>query len=229
MKQKITIPESLSDLTLEQYQKFLKVVDTNTDEVFIGQKMVQIFCDVPLLSVEHMAKKDFEEITAILTNILNQTPEFKPTFEFKGEEYGFIPNLNDDIKMGEFVDLDNLAGDWDEMVQFMSIIYRPITKKMGKKYLIEPYEAKKFDEFKDLPLDIVISTQLFFWSLGSKLLQHTLNSGQNLLQNKRVREKLQNHLELDGAGTAQLLNSLEMTSQKLMQSLNQSFIPAYFI
>ena len=127
------------------------------------------------------------------------------------------------------LDLDNLAGNWDEMVQFMSILYRPITEKLGKKYLIEPYEAKKFDDFKDLPLDIVISTQLFFWSLGTKLLQHTLNSGQKLLQTKEVQERLRNHSELDGAGMPQLLNSLEMTTQKLMKSLNQNFIPAYFI
>lgn len=163
MKQKISIPETLNDLTLEQYQKFLKVVDGNTDELFIRKKMVQIFCNVPLIYVEHISKADFDDITTKIIEVLNQTPDLTIKFSLNNVEYGFIPSLEDDITLAEFVDLDNLTGNWEEMQQFMSILYRPIAKKKGNKYKIEPYKAKKFEDFKDMPLGIVIGSQLFFF------------------------------------------------------------------
>lgn len=229
MKQKITIPETLNDLTLEQYQAFLKVVDNNTDELFIRKKMVQIFCDVPLIYVEHINKGDFDEITAKIIEVLNETPELTLKFTLNNVEYGFIPSLEDDITLAEFVDLDNLTGNWDEMQQFMSILYRPITKKKGDKYKIQPYKAKKFDDFKAIPLGIVIGSQLFFWTLGNTLLKTTASYGHKALQSKEIQEKLLKGSVLAGAGTPQLANSLEMTVQKLRKSLNQSFIPRYFI
>lgn len=229
MKQKISIPETLNDLTLEQYQKFLKVVDGNTDELFIRKKMVQIFCNVPLIYVEHISKVDFDEITAKIIEVLNQTPDLTIKFSLNNVEYGFIPSLEDDITLAEFVDLDNLAGNWEEMQQFMSILYRPITKKKGNKYKIEPYKAKKFEDFKDMPLGIVIGSQLFFWTLGRQLLQLTNSFGQKALQAKEIQEKLQKDSELGGVGMPQLVNSLDMTTRKLMESLNQNFIPRYFI
>ncbi|MBD3660801.1 MAG: hypothetical protein HUJ11_01160 [Arenibacter algicola] len=229
MKQKISIPETLNDLTLEQYQKFLKVVDGNTDELFIRKKMVQIFCNVPLIYVEHISKADFDDITTKIIEVLNQTPELTIKFSLNNVEYGFIPSLEDDITLAEFVDLDNLTGNWEEMQQFMSILYRPIAKKKGNKYKIEPYKAKKFEDFKDMPLGIVIGSHIFFWTLSRQLLKLTTSSGLKALQAKEIQEKLEKDSVLGGVGMPQLVNSLDMTTQKLMEYLSQIFIPRYFI
>ena len=115
MKQKVIIPERLSDLTLSQYQKFLKVVDGNEDDLFIRKKMVQIFCDLPLIEVEYIKKNDFDEITAQIIKVLGETPDLQERFEHNGIQYGMIPNLNDDISLGEFIGLDQLTGNWDAM------------------------------------------------------------------------------------------------------------------
>lgn len=229
MKQKITIPETLNDLTLDQYLRFLKVVDGNTDELFIRKKMVQIFCDVPLIYVEHIKQIDFGQITQQIISVLNETPDLTPRFNLNNVEYGFIPDLDKDMSLAEFVDLDNLTGNWDELVQFMSILYRPITKKKGNKYRIEPYKAKKFEDFKDMPLGIAIGSQLFFWRLGTQLLQLMTNYGLKALQTKEIQEKLPKVSGKDGAGTLQYQTSLETTSQELTKYLAKSFIPPYFI
>lgn len=229
MKQKITIPETLNDLTLDQYLRFLKVVDGNTDELFIRKKMVQIFCDVPLIYVEHIKQIDFGQITEQIISVLNETPDLTPRFILNNVEYGFIPDLDRDMSLAEFVDLDNLTGNWYELVQFMSILYRPITKKKGNKYSIEPYKAKKFEDFKGIPLGIAIGAQLFFWRLGSKLLKATTSFGLKALQTKEIQEKLPKVSGKDGGGTHQYATSLTTTSQELTKYLAKSFIPPYFI
>lgn len=224
VKIELTIPDSMSDLTLEQYQKFLKVIEVNDDEIFIRKKMVQIFCNVPLLDVDKMGQADFAEISEALVKVLDETPSLTRTFELNGVEYGFIPDF-DKITLGEYVDLDFITGNWDEMVQFMSILYRPIKKKKKSKYKIEPYKTEKFDDFKDMPLDIVIGSQLFFWTIGNQLLKHIKSSSLHHLETPKVQQRLAETLVKDGVGTHQLVNSLDMMSQRFQKSLDKHFLP----
>jgi hypothetical protein len=44
MKVDINIPDSLAEVTLEQYQKYLKIQNENKDEKFLAVKMIEIFC-----------------------------------------------------------------------------------------------------------------------------------------------------------------------------------------
>ena len=61
-------------------------------------------------------------------------------FEIDGVEYGFHPNMRD-LKLKEFVDLDNALGNgWENMHKIMGILYRPITNRKGDKYDIEDYD-----------------------------------------------------------------------------------------
>ncbi len=48
MKIELTIPSSMDEITLGQYQEFIKSQENNTDELFISQKLVSIFCQIPL-------------------------------------------------------------------------------------------------------------------------------------------------------------------------------------
>ena len=61
MKAKILVPESLSEITLNQYQKFLKISNENEDSLFLQQKMVEIFCNIELknvLNIKHYERKE---------------------------------------------------------------------------------------------------------------------------------------------------------------------------
>ena len=51
MEIEVKVPENLSEITLGQYQKYLKIQDGDNDEMFIAQKMIEIFCNVELLLI----------------------------------------------------------------------------------------------------------------------------------------------------------------------------------
>ena len=70
MKFDIYAPESLSDITLEQYMKFYKIQDGQEESNFIHQKMVEIFCNLDLKDVATIKYKSLKDK---IDNILNRT------------------------------------------------------------------------------------------------------------------------------------------------------------
>jgi hypothetical protein len=58
----------------------------------------------------------------------------------------------------------------------MAVMYRPIKETYQDKYSIVDYEINEDmqDLMKYAPLDVAISSSVFFWSLGSELLNHTM-------------------------------------------------------
>ncbi|MDG3582042.1 hypothetical protein [Galbibacter pacificus] len=225
MKQTLTIPTSLKDITLKSYQRFLDVAE-DSDEQFIREKMIQIFCGVELLHIQHIPSKDFIEITDGITTVLSETPELKQTFKLDGITYGFIPNL-DKMSLGEFIDLDTHIGNWQKMHIAMSVLYRPITEKKGEKYRIEAYEGEPNEAFKKMPLDIVIGSMLFFWTIGNDLLNYIKNYLPRVAREQQ--KKVQETLIANGVGTSQLTHSVEGITSELRQSLNRTFIPPSII
>ena len=63
MKVDIEIPESLNEITLEQYQRYLKIQDNNEDEKFLAVKMIEIFCD---MRGDHVLQMRATDINSIL-------------------------------------------------------------------------------------------------------------------------------------------------------------------
>ncbi len=176
MRVEINIPSKLEDITLEQYQRFEKVnTDENKDTSFLLHKTVEIFCGLDLKDALKINYRSVSVVIEKLNKIFLDTPKLTTTFNFKGVEYGFIPNL-DDMTLGEYIDLDSTYGKWEDMHKAMSVLYRPITTKSKGRYLIEEYDGfKNADNFKDLPLSIVFGTTVFFYSLSNELLETTLN------------------------------------------------------
>lgn len=175
MKVDIYIPDELSDITLEQYQKFAKLnTEENQNTNFLLHKMVEIFCRLDLKDIARIKFNYVTQIVNDLNNIFNTKTELIPTFKMKGVEYGMIPKL-DDITLGEYIDLDNNISDWDTMHKAMAVLYRPIKLKKDHRYQIEEYTGEEDAvKFKDMPLDVVMGSLVFFWSLSSELLQTTL-------------------------------------------------------
>ena len=69
MKVEIQIPSSLSEVTLEQYQKFTKLnTEANQDSSFLMHKTVEIFCN---LNLQDIAKVKFTYVQEILNDINN--------------------------------------------------------------------------------------------------------------------------------------------------------------
>ena len=174
MKFDIEIPDSLNEITLEQYQKYLKIQDNNEDEKFLAVKMIEIFCGIRGDHVLLMRATDINSIVQILTEMLNNTPKLQTMFKMKDTQYGFIPKL-DDMSFGEYIDLDTFIGDWQNMHRAMNVLYRPIVNQYGDRYNIEEYSVDSAEQMKDMPMSAVLGSIVFFYNLGMDLSKAMLN------------------------------------------------------
>ena len=173
MEVKIKVPTDLSDIPLHKYQKFHKVLEVNqnadANDLFIQEKMLQIFCDLPLSDALKYRKSDIDNVTEMITQTLEQKPDLVRTFKLGDTEFGFIPKL-EDMTFGEYIDLDNSIGDIKNLHKAMAVLYRPIKQKIKDKYLIEEYRGDNYHEaMLHTPMDAVVSSMLFFWNLGIEL------------------------------------------------------------
>ena len=175
MKIKLNVPENLSEITLAQYQRWVKIIDKEEEVgTFYQQKMIEIFCNAELQHIMQMRVKDIEEITTHLNTLFNEKPEFKPLFRLEDEEFGFIPKL-DEMTFGEYIDLDNYLTDWQQMDSAMAVLFRPVTFKRKGKYLIEDYVSSEKYDLSEMPLDVVLGSLVFFCNLKQELLKHILS------------------------------------------------------
>ena len=71
MKVKINIPTSLDEIPLKRYQDFLKVQSTSTDEEFVAQKMIEIFCGVELKNVVKIKVTDLNDLIQHFTKLFS--------------------------------------------------------------------------------------------------------------------------------------------------------------
>ena len=216
MKLEINVPDSLSEITLGQYQKFVKLYSGEVTEDFLALKMLEIFCGVKLSEAYQMRFKDVDGVVELLTEILNEKPQLVQRFRMKGIEYGFIPNL-DDMSFGEYVDLDTYIGDWQNIHRAMAVLYRPIKDKHGERYNLVPYEVVDAEMYKDMPLDAAISSVLFFYRLGIDLSRAMTNY---LEEGKESRLVQYLNSEKSGDGINQYTHLLKGILDDLNISLN---------
>jgi hypothetical protein len=220
MKTEIVIPTSLSEIPLKSYQEFMKVVEKSNDEEFIGQKTIEIFCGLKMKDVVKVKWSDVKSLTLHLNEIFKAKPKFQATFKIQDTEFGFIPNL-EDMSFGEYIDLESNISSVETFHKAMAVMYRPITKKVKDRY--EIFEYKGTDEFSDVmkyaPLNVVLGATVFFSTLGSDLVQHTLTSLEKEIQKnpKIMTLAKERNLIKDGDGTIQSMRFLKETLQSLMK------------
>ena len=222
---RVVIPTDLKEIKLSQYLRYLKVLkDNQDDETFVCIQMVAIFCNLSVTDVMKIPVNDFAEIVEQLAKVLDQKPERVKTFKMNGTEFGFIPNF-DKMTLGEHATIDSLLGNDENLSLLMSVLYRPITKKITPFYQIEDYDAdeSKAELFNDVRMDVVIGSILFFWNLSKELLSNILSH----LESKAMREGkyLEEVLENAGVGYNHLFDfqeSLELNLEKLEESLFMS-------
>ena len=217
MKIEINVPTSLSEVTLGQYQKFLKIAEDNPEGNFLNAKMIEIFCGIPLSDSYKLKMSSVIAIIDILNELLSQTPKRVEQFTMNGVEYGFIPDL-DEMSLGEYVDLDGSASDWNNMHIAMNVLYRKIKIKKSGKYNIVDYNVENPEKMKDMPLDAAIGSLFFFYNLGMELSKHTILSSNNLEEMEVYQEQLIS--QTNGDGISQFMVSLTEILQNLKISLN---------
>jgi len=218
MEIEVKVPENLSEITLGQYQKYLKIQDGDNDEMMIAQKMIEIFCNVELKYVTKMRWKDVQEITLTLSNMFDEDSKFTKMFTLDKVQYGFMPNL-DEITFGEFVDLDTYLGDWQQMDKAMSVLFRPVDINVRGRYNIKEYDGTMNEHLKEMPLSIALGAVFFLLNLGrelSQVMMDYLDKGV-LKDHLQVKEGLMQN----GIGIHQFTQQLKETLKDLNISQNK--------
>ena len=149
--------------------------------------------------------------------MLNETPTHIDKFTLNGTQYGFIPDL-DEMSLGEYVDLDGNASDWQKMHIAMNVLYRPIVTSRAGKYNIEEYTADDSEKMKAMPLGAAIGSLFFFYNLGIELSRHTILYSNNQAEMVAIQKQLNS--EANGDGINQFMHSLTDVLNDLKISLN---------
>ena len=171
---KLTIPDNWSDITIDTYQKYVKIQEGKGTEKNKVIKSLALLCNTKPFVVKKMAYSDLLEIMGIIKKMIDTEPkteDFKKVFKFNKIEYGFVPNLSK-LSTGEYIDLEAYCKNPIENLHIiMSILYRVVTFKRGERYAIESYDPDQFKEelFKECPMNIALSSLGFFLTLGSVL------------------------------------------------------------
>ena len=224
MERSLIVPTSLKDIKLHQYLEFEKLPETLSDFDRAIQT-ISIFCEINTHEIKQIPYKTLEKIIASIKEALSDDPGLVKTFELNGVKYGFIPNF-DKLSTAEFIDIDNYQKERDNLYKVMSVLYRPIVEGDDKKYLIEKYEGKIFDDFQEIPMAYVKGAMVFFCNLGIDLIAY--------IQKSLVAEKPKDlqmrefqRLVKNGDGMALYMDLLEETYSKLMMWYASLFIKPY--
>lgn len=225
MDVELKVPNSLEDITVGQYQEFIKVNEQSNDEEFIAQKMVSIFCDIPMQKVLSIQYSSLVDLSNHFTTIFKEETPLKTTFKFNGIEFGFVPSL-ETISLGEYIDLEESLKSWDSYHKALSVLYRPISSKIGSKYTIKDYEADESfqDLMRSIPVSVAIGATLFFYRLGNELSSLTLDYSLKAMKTMNGQTShLEEHLRLNGVGINQYMLSLKETLLSLKMSADSMY------
>ena len=222
-KVKIVVPNSLSEVTLGQYQEYLKGIDKldpEKDAKTVNKKLIQHFCGIEEKLVDKVAYKDVIKVVNVISTAFEKDYELVQLFKLLDVQMGFIPKL-DDMSLGEYVDTENFLGDWQNMHKAMAVLYRPVNFRKKERYTIADYSPS--DEIsllmKEMPLNVVMGCMVFFYRLGMELSKATLTYIRKTVK-KDTTSDLKAALEKNGVGINQFMHSLEEMSENLTMLQN---------
>tara|TARA_X000000368_G_scaffold97531_3_gene74979 strand:- start:7608 stop:8327 length:720 start_codon:yes stop_codon:yes gene_type:complete len=230
----LNIPTSLQDIKLGQYQKYIKDVQSIADKEeptqeevqFSNLKLLECFCGITMKQAYQLPMTEFTSVINHINELFSVDHKLHNKFDMTDPEgntvtFGFIPKL-EDISLGEFIDLEKYLGDWQQMHKAMAVLYRPTKHQKNEFYLIEDYQGtEKYAQImKDSPIQAALGATVFFYHLGSELSKHLILSLQNQLKED---SDFQSHLEQNGVGINQFMQSLKEMSQNLKKLQNSQF------
>ena len=228
IKLELSVPGRLSDIKLEQYQKYVKVFDSVDKEAedaadFVNLKALEIFCGLELRESYKLPMKSFSGVLEAIAKCLQEPTPLVKRFWFRGSndvevEFGMIPDLHN-ISFGEYIDLERYISDWTQMHKAMAILFRPITAKKKDFYEIEQYEGsdKYAGYMLHMPANVALGALVFFYRLGMKLSKHTMDSSLRQMTDQQLQQVESKFLEQNGVGINHFMHSLEEMSQNLIR------------
>ena len=202
MQVEVSVPSSLREVKLKDYQELLIKENPDNDD------MLKCILNINTKELGKIKDKDVDNLLSIINKLFDKKHEFIPTFKMKGVLYGFIPKL-DDITYGENKDVTNYINDWGNMHKAMAVLYRPIKEEYKDKYTLKEYDGVHYAEIlKNMPTSVAVSCLVFFYALGKELLVAIPKYLEQQLK-KEDMQQLEMHLEKSGVGINQFTHSLK--------------------
>ena len=196
----ISIPQGYEDITLRKYlalQKELKNYEDNEEAQ--AAVLVTYLCGIDSDDLIGLGRRDYVNISAEISNwIGNTTYPLQQFIWIDGVEYGLEPNLSN-MSYGAYADItqyDTITID-DNWAKIMSILYRPVTKKVRDTYEIERYTGRiDSDKFLDVSMDKHFGTLFFFVHLSTDLVKSILNSTKEAVTQPNIKSILEKSGEI---------------------------------
>jgi hypothetical protein len=218
MEKQIKAPESLAEITLGQYQSYLKQAK-HLEGHDLEQLNVSVFCGLNIESVRYIRQNDIRSISDDINTLFAMDPKLYPVVKLDNKEFGFINDM-ENMSFGEYVDLDKYINEWGDMHKALAVMYRPVTKRKKERYLIEDYHGSDqyAEDMRELPLEVALGSMVFFYNLGNELLRHSLTYSVQEITKELTTQELHN-LTANGDGIAVSTHSLMETISKLRMPL----------
>lgn len=159
---KVEVPANYKGITLECFVNYKQA--TNDYDRLCA------ICNITEDEAKAIPVSEATDIIQLFEDTLQyESADFQRTIYVGSQEFGFIPNLKK-MSLAEYVDISAFAKDIHKhAISLMAIFYRPITHKVGNKYLCEDYESKKRELneelVKTMSLEQLNGALLFFSTL----------------------------------------------------------------
>ena len=218
MQIEVSVPSSLKEVKLKDYQDYLLIEEPTNDD------MLKCILNIDQKELGKIKASDVDFLLGHVINLFEEKQELIPKFKMYGIEYGFIPNL-DEITYGENKDVTAYINDWGTMHKAMAVLFRPIKQKQRDKYIIEEYEGShKYSEvMKEMPLNVVMGAMVFFYNLTNVLLK----SIPSFLEKEIAKEQMQGVISKEnGAHIQSCIVLVNQTLQDLKKLQSFPFINA---
>ena len=178
---RLFMPESINDISLRDYVKFMKIYEANEDieNDFLDIKVLEIFCGLTYEEITKVPMHYFNEALEKFYDVFQEKTPLERRFSMTGKDdvtvdFGFIPNL-DKITLGEYIDLNNYIDNLDTIHKAMAVLFRPVHKSFKGKEAYRVAEYTGTEEYAeamlDMPLGVALGAKVFFYRLGTSLLE----------------------------------------------------------
>lgn len=214
MKQEllITAPKSWRGITLRQYLAWQRAL---RDYPEAGEETITLayLCGLPPEHIHSIPANTLSDLRNGLSFLGDTNIPLQKIIQLEGKEWGFEPNLSQ-MAYGAYLDLTK-TGEWnldDKWSDKMNILYRPVTKRAGSLYEIQPY-GKEYPkpDWNEVTMDIHWGAYTFFFTICRDLLKDTLKS----MKEGETLALIKSALEKNGEDIQAFMKSLEGTQLAL--------------
>lgn len=203
----ISVPKDYSAVKLKDYLEFRNATEAYKDEPEAVEALAfNLLCGVPVDYLYQIDSVTIGKMRDDLASFLqNSDYKLQKFITIDGKEYGFEPNLSQ-MSYGAYLDCtkyDTITID-KNWAKIMNILYRPVRKKVGNSYEIEPYNPnEEWEKFLSVTMDVHFGALFFFIDLSKTLLSSTLKSTKGQTE---MFHQLNSILEKNGNRTLQSTN-----------------------